>query len=246
MSDSAILLAAGPGTRLKPLTDTTPKCLVPVGGKPMLDWWLALLVRHGVRRALLATNYLADQVKTFASEQQHRINLDVVDEPVLLGTAGAVAAQRDWLRGTDAFWVVYVDNLSSADLSGMRGFHRSAGGIGTLGVYETPVPEQCGIVELVAGETDGSGTGRVARLIEKPSAPVGNLANGGLYLLEPGVLDHIPSPPCDFARDVFPALLRQADTRPLYAWRIRGYHLDMGTLETYERAENDVKTGSFP
>lgn len=246
MSDSAILLAAGPGTRLKPLTDTTPKCLVPVGGRPMLDWWLALLVRHGVRRALLATNYFADQVKAFAREQRYAISLDVVDEPVLLGTAGAVAARKSWLRGTDAFWVIYVDNLSSADLSEMRAFHRSSAGIGTLGVYETPVPEQCGIIELAAGYNDGSGTGRVARLVEKPSEPVGNLANGGLYLLDRGILDHIPSRPCDFARDVFPALLRQAGARPLYAWRIRGYHLDMGTLATYKRAENDVRTGVFP
>ncbi|HOT36965.1 MAG TPA: nucleotidyltransferase family protein [Candidatus Latescibacteria bacterium] len=245
MSECAVLLAAGPGTRLRPLTDTIPKCLVPVGGRPMLDWWLELLARHGVDRALVATNYLSDQVKAFVRRQKHAVEVEVRDEPVLLGTAGAVTAQAEWLEKEESFWVIYVDNLSSADLSAMRSFHREKKGIGTLGVYETPVPSQCGIVELKNGE-EANGSGQVLRLVEKPAFPAGNLANGGLYLLDREILDHIPAPPCDFARDVFPAILAQPSSRPLFAWRIRGYHLDMGTLETYQRAEQDVRNGVFP
>lgn len=241
MREPAVLLAAGPGTRLRPLTDKTPKCLLPVGGRPMLDWWLELLTRHRIARALLATNHLADQVKEYSRTQPFPVALDVVDEPELLGTAGAVRAQVDWLGDAPDFWVIYVDNLSSANLTAMREFHRSRQSLGTLAVYVTPVPHECGIVQ-----TDSEM--RIIRFVEKPKQDIGNLANGGLYLLSRRILGFIPdTTPVDFARDVFP---RVVDSSPaagaLHAWRIDGYHLDMGTWETYRRAERDVAEGRFP
>jgi len=241
MSEPAVLLAAGPGTRLRPLTEKVPKCLVPVGGRPMLDWWLELLVRHGIRRALIATNHLAEQVNAYARRQAFPLALDVVDEPELLGTAGAVRAQAEWLGDAPDFWVIYVDNLSSADLTAMRSLHKMHGGLGTLGVYETPVPHECGIVQTAPD-------GRIVRFVEKPKEFIGNLANGGLYLLSREILPRIPKrTPVDFARDVFPGLVGASPSgRGLFAWRIEGYHLDMGTWDTYRRAERDVAEGRFP
>jgi mannose-1-phosphate guanylyltransferase len=216
----AFLLAAGMGTRLRPLTDVTPKCLVRIGGKPLLLIWFELLLRHGVDSVLVNAHYLSDQVARFVRDNCPE-GLDVVvsHEQELLGSAGTVAANRKFVQGEKDVLVVYADNLTDIDISELCRFHRSKSGVLTMGTFETDQPSECGIV--VCDEED-----RVLEFQEKPVEPKSRLASAGIYVMSPVVVDVIPAKrPCDFGFDVFPLLLGR-----MYAYRIRELFVDVGTL----------------
>jgi mannose-1-phosphate guanylyltransferase len=217
----AFLLAAGVGSRLRPLTDHTPKCLVPVGGKPLLAIWLDMLHRHGVTDVLLNTHHLPGEVRAFvAARGATPPRVTLYHEPTLLGSAGTVAANETFVAGEQEFLVAYADNLTDMDLSALAAFHREKRSSFTLGLFESPAPSQCGIATLDADD-------RVVAFEEKPSRPTGNLANAGLYLAGPSLFDEIPAKPCpDFGFDVLPRLVGH-----MYGYRIRGFYCDLGTPE---------------
>ena len=222
----AFLLAAGNGTRLRPLTDTIPKCLVPIRGKPMLNIWLELCARVGIDEVLINLHHRADAVREFLQSVSLPVTVQVVEEPELLGSAGTVAANRSWVEAEREFWVFYAEVLTAVDLSAMLGFHRARGKDATLGVYEVDEPSRCGIVE-----TDADGT--VRQFVEKPKHPIGNLAFSGLMVAGPALLDAIPATvPADLGYDVFPGLATR-----MAAYPIREYLLDVGTLRNYEQAQ---------
>lgn len=217
----AFLLGAGVGSRLRPLTDHTPKCLVPVGGRPLLSIWFDALVRHGVTEVLLNTHHLPERVRDFvARETPAGLQVTLFHEPVLLGSAGTVKANRDFVRGEAAFFVIYADNLTDVDLSDFRQFHEARKSPFTLGLFHTPQPRECGIASLAAD-------GRVTAFVEKPAHPVGDLANAGLYLAGPSVFDLIPDKPvADFGFDVLPLLVGK-----MFGYTIPGFFCDLGTPE---------------
>lgn len=222
----AFLLAAGLGTRLRPLTDSVPKCLLPVQGVPMLELWLGLCHRHGIDEVLINTHEHGRRVRDYLAAHRNGVKSTVVEEPVLLGSAGTVLANREWVAGESCFWIIYADVLTNADLGRMMQFHRSHGGVATLGGYEVPDPERCGIMQLDA-------EGRVERFVEKPRQPVGRLAFSGLMAANAALLDEIPGRvPSDLGFDVLPRLARK-----MFAWTISDYLLDMGTLENYRLAQ---------
>src|SRR5438045_3530268 len=110
----AFLLAAGHGTRLRPHTDSVPKCLLPINGRPMLEIWLSLCEMHDILDVLVNAHSHAGTVADFVHHQQSRVHVTMVDEPELFGSAGTLLANRAWLRGEDKFWVFYADVLTCA------------------------------------------------------------------------------------------------------------------------------------
>jgi mannose-1-phosphate guanylyltransferase len=222
----AFLLAAGPGSRLRPITDTVPKCLVPIQGTPMLSIWLQMCQRFGIEEVLINVNAHAASVCEFLRRETHGPRVRVVVEEQLLGSAGTLRANRDWVMADEFFWVFYADVLNRADLEGMLQTHRKRNPAATLGVYEVPDPRRCGIV---MADRDGV----IQQFVEKPEHPAGNLAFSGLMIGTPEVLNAIPAvTPADIGFHVLPQLAGR-----MIAYSISDYLLDIGTMENYERAQ---------
>jgi mannose-1-phosphate guanylyltransferase len=233
----AVILAGGEGTRLRPLTYTTPKSLLPICNRPFLEHQLRLMRDHGIVEAMLLTGYLAEAFGPFVEAMAGEgIALEVVREAKPLGTAGAVRNVLDRLDGTTI--VFNGDVLTDLDLGGLIGFHRGEGASATLAL--TPVADAgpYGLVPLDAA-------GRVQAFIEKPPPEVaerGGLINAGTYVLEPRVLADIPPGEMwSFERQVFPNLLERGE--PMFGFPSHGYWLDIGTRERYLQAHWDVLAG---
>jgi len=230
----AFLLAAGKGTRLHPMTENTPKCLMPIGGKPLLEIWIRLLAHHGITDVLINTHHLARKVDAFieAFQSTVSINISTVYEEQLLGSGGTVRAYRDFVGNEESFLIAYADNLTNINLSEMMRCHRSylkKGGILTMGLFHASKPRECGIVELEKDQ-------KIINFTEKPENPAGDLANGGIYMAAQAVFDYFPEPGApdhvlDFGHHVLPRLRGR-----MYGHVIEEYLRDIGTLESYQTA----------
>lgn len=231
----AYLLAAGKGTRLRPYTDAHPKCLIPIHGVPLLRIWIDLLEQHGVREVLINTHHHAGQVQAFLSglRPQTRVVLHSVHEPHLLGSAGTIRQNRDFVADQEDFVIAYADNLTNLDLTKMIDFHynfRSMGGVLTMGLMRAPDPAACGIAAV-------DGTSRITRFVEKPRNPESNLANGGVYIASGEIFEFFPSPEdgktdvLDLGHHILPLL-----TGRMYGYEIKDYLRDIGTPQAYEKA----------
>jgi mannose-1-phosphate guanylyltransferase len=224
----AFLLAGGHGTRLRPLTDSTPKCLLPVQGVPMLQIWFALCRQHGIDEVLINVHAHGDAVRKFIEKNIDSLKVRLSEETALLGSAGTIHANRDWVTKEKSFWILYADVLTTANLNHMLAFHNSRGQIATIGVYEVPDPSRCGVVQVDEG-------GMVRGFVEKPHAPVGNLAFSGLMLASPALLDVIPDTcPVDLGFHVLPQMVGR-----MAAYRVPGFLIDIGTMETYQAAQTN-------
>lgn len=228
----ALLVAAGLGTRLRPLTDTIPKCLAPVGGRPLLHYWLEGLFASGVERLLVNLHYLPDVVRRFVAESAFRDRIDLVHEPVLLGTAGTIRANRAWF-GDQPFFYAHADNFCVCDLRAFMAAHRSRpkAAAMTMMTFDAPDPTQCGIVKL-------GDTGLVTEFHEKVPHPPGRLANAAVFILEPEVADFcakLTGDAPEFSRAVVPEFLGR-----IYAWHNTTYHLDIGTPQALAQADADT------
>jgi D,D-heptose 1,7-bisphosphate phosphatase len=226
----ALLLAGGLGTRLRPLTDTTPKCLVTVGGRPLLDIWIDGVVEAGIREARINTHALADQVRLYIQEVNSRGKLRLVEtyEPELLGSAGTVSANADLADDADQVLIVYADNLSDIDLRPLLAFHRAHDDPFTMVLFRAPNPRACGIAELDA-------RGRIVSFVEKPERPATDLANAGLYVVDADAYREIAAMNAfDLGFEVLPRFVGR-----MRGWVWGGYHLDIGTHEALARARAD-------
>jgi mannose-1-phosphate guanylyltransferase len=228
-----LLLAAGVGSRLRPLTDTLPKCLAPIHGRPLLDYWLDSLASGPSDRVLINTHYLADQVAHHIDRSTWRSAVDVVFEPELLGTGGTLAANRAWL-GDAPFVVAHADNLTDVDLRALLAAHaaRPDGCAITMLAFRTDDPRSCGILEL-------DGRGVVTAFHEKVADPPGDLANAAVYVMEPEVADFAVSlgkPVVDLSTEIIPQFLGR-----IFAVEHRGYHRDIGNMESLRRAQEEFK-----
>jgi mannose-1-phosphate guanylyltransferase len=220
----AFLLAAGEGTRLRPLTDEIPKCLIPIHGRPLLSIWFDLLKRHGIDEVLINLHHLPHVVAGYVRNNARDIKVNIFYEEELLGSAGTVLANREFVKGEESFFILYADNLTNVNLGMMLDFHNRHGGIFTMGLFKTDVPQQCGVVEL---DDDGL----ISSFIEKPQRPSGNLANAGIFLADEGLFDYIPERKADFGFDVLPKLVGK-----MYGYVINEYLLDIGTIPNYRQA----------
>jgi len=230
----AVILAAGAGTRLRPLTDTCPKPMLPIAGRPLLARTLDWLRANKVTEVALNVHHLPDVVRAGLGDgSAWGMTLRYSYEPTLLGTAGAVRAiadqYPDWFDQT--FLLIYGDMLLDIALPDLLAFHRSSGAMLTLALKRTTTPRTQGMVLLDAD-------GRVERFVEKPDVwNHGDLANAGIYLCEPQVLSFIPSGVSDFGHDIIPALIVSGPR--VSGRRARGYLLDIGTPKAYEQAQLD-------
>lgn len=227
----ALLLAGGLGTRLRPLTNHIPKCLVPVKGKPLLQYWLELLIPNGVDKLLVNTHYLPDPVREFVAASPWRDHITLVYEERLLGTGGTVLRNREFF-GDGAFMVAHADNLTRFDPTAFFARHlaRPAGCDITMMTFETDDPGSCGIVE-----EDERGV--VTAFHEKVANPPGNHANAAVYIFETSVINFL----ADLGQSVIDL---STEVMPYYIGRIatfhnHGYHRDIGSPESLAKAEQD-------
>ena len=222
----ALLLAGGLGTRLRPLTDDTPKCLLPVQGTPMLQIWFALCREYGVDEVLINLHCHCDIVRRFIEQHCDGLKVCLFEETSLLGSAGTILANREWIKRENAFWIFYADVLTTVNLDRMLAFHNRKDQLATIGVYEVADPSRCGIVQV-------DECGIVRDFVEKPKAPVSRLAFSGLMLATPAIVDLIPEvSPVDLGFHVLPLLVGR-----MAAYQIEEFLIDMGTLETYRMAQ---------
>lgn len=225
----ALLLAGGLGTRLRPVTDTVPKCLVPIGGRALLDYWIERLLEDGFERILVNTHYLADVVHRHLDASPWRDHVDLVHETALLGTGGTVHANRAWF-GSGSFLVAHADNATTADFAALAKAHeaRAADVAITMLAFHTDDPRSCGILDL-------DRKNRVVAFHEKVAEPPGTLANGAVYMLAPEVLQTISAlarTVIDLSTEVIPRFLGRIE-----AVIHDGYHRDIGTMASLTRAE---------
>lgn len=224
----AILLAAGCGTRLRPLTNKIPKCLVPIKGRPLLDIWLERLTQAGVGPFLINTHYLAEQVETFIEFSSYREQVSLVRERQLLGTAGTLVANLDFFQGEDGM-LIHADNYCLADFRAFVRAHRQrpAECVMTMMAFRTDTPASCGIVEL-------DDRGVVVGFHEKVAAPPGNLANGAVYILSVELLERMKKDlhaVQDFSTEVLHRFVGR-----IYVHETSEVFLDVGTPEAYAKA----------
>lgn len=225
----ALILAAGLGTRLRPITDNLPKPMVPIGGKPLLERLARLLAGHGVREIAVNLHFFPEVVLDHFKGLDCGAALHFAVEPELLGTAGACNNFPGFFD--EPFFVLYGDVFTTADLTAMAAFHRQKGGAATIGLYRVDNPTECGLVDMDA-------SGRVSRFVEKPPVAFTDLANAGIYALEPDVLALVPKAGfSDFGKDVFPKMLLQ--NMPMYGYAIKEYLIDIGSKTKYEKANRD-------
>jgi mannose-1-phosphate guanylyltransferase len=226
----ALVLAAGAGTRLRPLTDTCPKPMLPIAGKPLLERTMHWLAAAGVSEAALNLHHLPDVVRNGLGDgSQFGIRIAYNYENELLGTAGATHGFPGFFDAP--FLVIYGDLLMDLDLADLIEFHRERNATMTLALKRTTTPQSQGMIEV-------DQTGRVLRFVEKPSDwNGGDTANAGVYVCEPAVASRIPAGFSDFGHDIIPGLLR--DHAAVYGWPLRGYLLDIGTPEAYAQAQQD-------
>jgi len=225
----ALLLAAGYGTRLRPLTDSTPKCLVPIRGRPLLDYWLELLLAGGIEVVLVNTHYFAEKVSEFISASRWRDWVTLVHEDNLLGTGGTVLRNRAFFRN-ETFLVAHADNLTRFDMRAFIARHanRPAGVVITMMTFGCDTPQSCGIVV-----EDRAGI--VQEFHEKVHNPPGNRANGAVYIFEPEVVEFLESlrkPIIDLSTEVLPHYLGRICT-----FFNADYHRDIGSPESLRKAE---------
>ncbi len=234
-----MILAAGRGTRLKPLTNSVPKPMIPFAGKPLLEHIINLLVQHGFDELVINLFHLPEVIQDYfgdGSNWNAQIAYSLEDE--LLGTAGAVRKVADFFD--EPFLVYYGDNLTNFDLTDMLQAHRQQGEIASVGLLWMDDPTTRGIIGL-------DGNGRIDRFVEKPRPEQvfdDYLINAGTYILEPEIFDFIPRDQVsDFSCDIFPTL--RSKNRALYGHRMRGNLLSTDTLERYEYACQHVDSGAF-
>ena len=244
----AMILAAGEGTRMRPLTLETPKALLPINGVPLIVYTLTWLADHGISEVAINLHHLGEKIKKIVRDgSQFGMNVTYSKEKTLLGTAGGVKKMSHFFDGP--FVVFYGDNLTDFDLSAMVEFHRRKKALATMAIFQPMDASQVGAVQMDAGE-------KILYLIEKPrivndsrkskisSFPALVLANAAVYILDPKVLNYIVAgEKTDFAYNVFPKLIAQE--APVYGYRLEpgAYFIDIGTMKNYKQAIEDVARG---
>jgi mannose-1-phosphate guanylyltransferase len=260
-----LLTAAGIGSRLRPITDTLPKALVPIAGRPLLDYWFDAFEAAGIRHILVNTHHLPDQLRVYFGTKNATGRFEAVEthEPTLLGSAGTIAANDGFVPLAqssgkvigDEVLIIYSDNLSNIDLAKFLAYHRSHPDPFTMLLFRAQFPEKSGIAELAPGTAPTSGPfatsacGKIVSFIEKPKQPKSNLANAGLYAMSAALWHEIAAwKAFDIGFDVLPRLVGRmhaiehgpALARESTGGPTEGYHRDIGTHESLAIAEADA------
>ncbi len=237
----AMILAAGKGSRLHPITDSLPKALVPVAGVPLIAYLVRWLCSHNIDEVVVNTHHLGEQIETFLGDgADFGALIHYSPEKELIGTAGSIKKAERFFDNSNSFVVHYGDVLTDFDLTKMMDFHLAHNGIATLALVRTDKPWESGMVQL-------NSSGKVRGFLEKPPAgsTFGGLLNGGTYILKKEILDYIPEQDFyDFGHDLFPKLLSL--NNPIFGYVLdkSAYLLDIGTPTRYRKVNEDVANGA--
>mgnify|MGYP001311726125 CR=1 FL=1 len=220
----ALLLAAGLGTRLRPLTNSLPKCLMPIKGRPLLEIWLDHLSEAGIGPFLINTHYRSEQVNQFVRKSRYRNKVTLVYESELLGTAGTLRANKEFFDGGDGM-LIHTDNYCLLNINEFIDAHinRCQDCLMTMMAFKTDEPNSCGIMV-----TDENGV--VIGFHEKVSDPPGNLANAAVYILSSEMISELPEGR-DFSTEIIPSYLNR-----IQSYRTDELMIDIGTPEKYRKA----------
>ena len=234
----AIIMAGGEGSRLRPLTCDCPKPMMRLLDRPVMEYALKLLKKHGVREAAVTLGYLPDAIVDFFGDGgDWGLSLRYYTERTPLGTAGGVRQAADFLDET--FCVLSGDGVTDLDLSAALAFHRERGALATMVLTRVPDPLEYGLVIPAAD-------GRVRAFVEKPGPgeAISDTVNTGIYILEPDIFAHIPEgKPCDFGGELFPRLVGEG--KAVYGCVLEGYWCDIGDVGAYLRAHADLLEGKL-
>lgn len=230
----AFLLAAGKGKRLQPLTYHTPKCLVSIYGKPLIEYWFDLFELYGIDEILINTSHLSEKVGDYINSHSRDLNITLTYEETLLGSGGTIKKNRAFVEGDKSFYIFYADNLTNINLKKMLEFHNENKRDFTLAVFKVPNPHECGIVEMDEHLS-------IVSFKEKPANPVSNLAFAGIMLSSPVLMDYFPDRDVfDLGHDVLPRVVGNAS-----GYIMDDYLMDIGTHEKLIQAEKDIKNGKL-
>ena len=229
----SIIMAGGEGTRLRPLTCDTPKPMMRLMNRPIIDYSLELLSLHGVHETAITLGYLPERIRDHLGESSHGIAINYYTERRPMGTAGGVKQAGDFL--TETFCVLSGDGVTDCDLTAALEFHKNHRSKATMVLKRVPDPTAYGLV-MTASD------GRITRFMEKPgwSEVVSDTINTGIYILEPEILDMIPDGAYDFGSQLFPMLASQG---LLYGYISDAYWCDIGDVPAYLRMCRDALDG---
>ncbi len=232
----ALILAAGFGTRLRPLTDTTPKPLLDVGGRPMIAYPLLLARSAGISEVLINLHHLGHQIRAALGDgADYGVRITYSEEDPILDTGGAIKNAERFLRD-DTFVIFNADTIVDLDLPAMLAFHRARGGIATMLLRSDPEVERYG---AIAVDSDS----RVRRFLGFPaivSQPLTPLMYGGVWIFEPRVFEHMPPGVFSVTKQTGPSLLRAGEA--LYGYRYEGYWRVLDTPEGLAAGRQDLRT----
>ncbi len=225
----ALLLAAGNGTRLRPLTDVLPKCLMPIRGRPLLGLWLEMLLDAGVTDISVNLHHKAELVREYVQRSPFARFVNLLHEKELLGTGGTLLRHKKWLAGGD-FLVAHADNLTIFDPARFLAAYRMRPSDSVLGMmtFVTDSPKQCGIIEVNENDI-------VTGFHEKVADPPSNLANAGVYIADDALfsfLERVGRPTIDFSTQVVSQLMGR-----IFVFHNDCYHRDIGTLASLLQAQ---------
>lgn len=231
----ALLLAGGYGTRLQPLTNKIPKCLVPICGRPLLDYWLESLSLLGPTEIFINTHYLPEIVTRYLQHSEHK-NIQIIHEETLLGTGGTFLSLKDQLRdANEGILVAHADNLCCQNLQDFYMAHqkRPNAAVMTMLLFESSTPRDCGIVQL----NDKS---IVTSFIEKSPNPNGVLANGAVYIFDPSIYDFLNDKITDISTEIIPLLINR-----ILGFKTSELFMDIGKPEALKIANLEVSLKLF-
>ncbi|MEW6295754.1 MAG: nucleotidyltransferase family protein [Candidatus Diapherotrites archaeon] len=227
--NTAFVLAGGKGTRLKPFTDEIPKPMIPVKGRPIIDYLVELLRKHEVRNIIFALGHKTDSIKEyFGNGTKFGVKITYIEEEKPLGTGGPLKLAKDLLK--EEFLMFNGDNLTNINLGEMISFHKKHNALATIALKAVEDPSNFGVMEL---EGD-----KVIEFLEKPKNPKSNLVNAGAYILKPEIIDMLPKGFSQIEKAVFPKLAAQGK---LYGYIYKGQWFPTDTFERYEKALKEWK-----
>ena len=247
-SMKAVILCAGKGERLKPLTNNIPKPMIKINNKPILEYLILLCRKHGIKEIFISTSYMSEVIQNYfgdGSKWGVKIQYSVEDDANLPGTAGAVNRFKSFLD--DTFFVIYGDNLTNLNLSKMLDFHRSKNGIGTIFVYREPLTDSTSTPAIVAVDSNSEIFDLIERPTESDKERVAKIKldekymNSGIYVLEPEILKFIPKEKIsDFMVDIFPESMKY---KKLFAFRDNPYIREVGIFLRLNKAKEEIESG---
>lgn len=232
MIKKCILLAAGLGTRLRPITNNTPKCLVEIHGKPLLEHWLILLHKHGITNVLINTHHLSEQISSYIETLDTPLEVILSYEKDLLGSLGTITSNKNFYKDEECILVANADNLTNINLTKFIKCHFSHNFDATITLMETINPRECGIVEM-------GNNNEIINYQEKPINPENNIANAGVYLFNSSIFKNLGARvgSSDIGHDLLPNLIGRS-----YGYLLDEFIIDIGTKSSLDKARKISKS----